>query len=230
MVLFHLLKNITLRHLRLHKGRTILSIIGIALGVGVFVSVQMAIHTAIESFNATVDHVSGKANFQITSFGRGFSEEVYLKVKKVPGVKAATPVIEYTSKMDEPIGEPLYLFDIDVFSDQPFREYQFYQSEEEGLLFLKNPHSIAITEKLANRHGLKKGEKITLIVGSKKVTLNITNLLKMEGPATSLEGNFGLIDIASAQEALEKVGWIDRIDLMVDKSQPIEAIERELEK
>ena len=137
MVLFHLLKNITLRHLRLHKGRTLLSMIGIALGVGVFVSVQMAIHTAIESFNASVDHVSGKANLQITSFGRGFSEEVYLKVKKVPGVKAATPVIQYTSKMDEPIGEPLYLLGIDVFSDQPFREYQFYESEDEGLLFFK---------------------------------------------------------------------------------------------
>ncbi|MGA2319048.1 MAG: FtsX-like permease family protein [Thermodesulfobacteriota bacterium] len=208
MVLLHLLKNITFRHLRHHKGRTFLSIIGIALGVGVFVSVQMAIHT----------------------FGRGFSEEVYLKVKKVPGVKAATPVIQYVSKMDEPIGEPLYLLGIDVLSDQPFREYQFYESYDEGLLFLKNPHSIAITEKLANRHGLKKGEKITLIVGSKKVTLTITNLLKMEGPAKSLEGNFGLIDIASAQEALEKVGIIDRIDLMVDISLPMEAIERELKK
>jgi len=230
MVLFHLLKNITLRHLRHHKGRTLLCIIGIALGVGVFVSVQMAIYTAIESFNASVDHVSGKANFQITSFGRGFPEEVYLKVKKVPGIKAATPVIQYTSKIDEPIGEPLYLLGIDVLSDQPFREYQLYQSEDEGLLFLKDPHSIAITEKLAKRHGLKKGEKITLIVGSKRVTFNITNLLKMEGPANSLEGNFGLLDIASAQEALEKVGLIDRIDLMVDKSHPIEEIERELKK
>ncbi len=204
--------------------------VGIALGVSVFVSVQLAIHTAIESFNATIDHISGKANLQVTSFGRGFSEEVYLKVKKVPGIKGATPVIQYISKIDEPIGEPLYLLGIDVFSDQPFREYQFYEPDEEGLLFLKNPHSIAITEKLANRHGLKKGEKITLIVGSKKVTLTITNLLKMEGPAKSLEGNFGLIDIASAQEILEKVGLIDRIDLMVDKSLTLEAIEKELKK
>ena len=230
MVLIHLLKNITLRHLRYHKGRTVLSIIGIALGVGVFVSVQIAIHTAIESFNATVDYVSGKANLQVTSFGRGFSEDIYLKVKKVPGVKAATPVIQYVSKIDEPIGEPLYLLGIDVFSDQPFREYQFYEPNDEGLLFLKEPHSISITEKLANRHGLKKGDKIPLIVGSKKVTLTITNLLKMEGPAKSLEGNFGLIDIASAQEVLERVGLIDRIDLMADKSISIEAIERELKK
>jgi putative ABC transport system permease protein len=230
MVLFHLLKNITFRHLRHHKGRTILSMIGIALGVAVFISVQTAIHTAIESFNASVDHVSGKANLQVTSFGRGFSEEVYLKVKKVPGVKAATPVIQYVSKMDEPIGEPLYLLGIDVFSDRPFREYQFYETGDEDLLFLKNPHSIALTEKLANRHGLKKGGKITLVVGSKKVALTITNLLKMEGPAKSLEGNFGLIDIASAQEALEKVGLIDRIDLIVDKSIPMEGIERELKK
>jgi putative ABC transport system permease protein len=230
MVLFHLLKNITFRHLRHHKGRTILSMIGIALGVAVFISVQTAIHTAIESFNASVDHVSGKANLQVTSFGRGFSEEVYLKVKKVPGVKAATPVIQYVSKMDEPIGEPLYLLGIDVFSDRPFREYQFYETGDEDLLFLKNPHSIALTEKLANRHGLKKGGKITLVVGSKKVALTITDLLKMEGPAKSLEGNFGLIDIASAQEALEKVGLIDRIDLIVDKSIPMEGIERELKK
>jgi putative ABC transport system permease protein len=230
MVLLHLLRNITLRHLRYHKGRTFLSMVGIALGVAVFVSVQLAIHTAIESFNASVDHVTGKANLQITSFGRGFSEEVYLKVKKIPGIKAATPVIQYVSKIDEPIGEPLYLLGIDVFSDQPFREYQFYESDHEGLLFLKNPHSIAITEKLARRHGLKKGDKITLIVGSKRVTFTITNLLKMEGPANSLEGNFGLIDIASAQEALEKIGLIDRIDLMVDESLPMEGIEKELKK
>jgi putative ABC transport system permease protein len=230
MVLPHLLKNITIRHLRHHKGRTILTTIGIALGVAVFISVQIAIHTAIESFNASVDHVSGKANLQVTSFGRGFSEEVYLKVKKVPGVKAATPVIQYVSKMDEPIGEPLYLLGIDVFSDRPFREYQFYETDDEDLLFLKTPHAIALTEKIANRHGLKKGERINLIVGSKKVFFTITHLLKMEGPAKSLEGNFGLIDIASAQEALEKVGLIDRIDLMVDKSLPQEAIERELKK
>ena len=230
MLFLHLLRNITFRHLYHHKGRTLLSIIGIALGVGVFVSVQTAIHTAIESFNASVDHVSGKTNLQVTSFGRGFSEEVYLKVKRAPGIKAATPVIQYVSKIDEPIGEPLYLLGIDVLSDRPFREYQFYEPYDEGLLFLKQPNSIALTEKLANRHGLKKGEKITLIVGSKKVTFTITNLLRMEGPAKSLEGNFGLIDIASAQEALEKVGLIDRIDLMVDKSMPMEAIERELKK
>ena len=230
MSLLQLLRNVTLRHLRLNKMRTSLSMIGIVLGVSVFVSVQIAIHTAIESFNATVDHVSGKANLQITSFGRGFSEEVYLKVKKVPGVKAATPVIQFISKIDEPIGEPLYLLGIDIFSDQQFRSYQFYEPAEEDLQFLKDPTAIAITEKLASRHGLKKGDALHLIFGSKKVNLTITNLLKMEGPATSLEGNFGLMDIASAQEALEKVGLIDRIDLIVEKSLPLDGVERELKR
>jgi putative ABC transport system permease protein len=230
MPLLQLLKNVTLRHLRLNKMRTSLSIIGIALGVSVFVSVQIAIHTAIESFNATVDHVSGKANLQITSFGRGFSEEVYLKVKKVPGIKAATPVIQFISKIDEPIGEPLYLLGIDIFSDQQFRDYQFYEPSEQDLQFLTAPTAIAITEKLASRNGLKKGDRLPLIFGSKKVTLTITHLLKMEGPAKSLEGNFGLMDIASAQEALEKVGLIDRIDLIVEKSLDLEGVERELQR
>ena len=139
-------------------------------------------------------------------------------MKKVPGVKAATPVIQFVSKIDEPIGEPLYLLGIDIFSDQQFRDYQFYDPTEEDLQFLKDPKAIAITEKLAHRHGLKKGDNLPLIFGSKKVDLTITHLLKMEGPAKSLEGNFGLMDIASAQEALEKVGLIDRIDLIVDQS------------
>ncbi len=230
MTIFYLLKNITLRHLRLNKLRASLSVIGIALGVSVFVSVQIAIHTAIESFNSTVDHVSGKANLQVTSFGRGFPEETFLKVKKVPGIKAATPVIQFVSKIDDPMGEPLYLLGIDIFSDQKFRDYQFDESKEEDLGFLKDPQAIAITEKLASRHGLKKGTTLPLIFGSKKVTLTITNLLKMEGPAKSLEGNFGLMDIASAQEALEKVGLIDRIDLIVEKSVDLDAVERDLKK
>jgi putative ABC transport system permease protein len=228
MALLLLLKNISFRHLLLNKGRTFLSALGIALGVGVFVSVQIAIYTAIESFNSTVDHVSGKANLQVVSFGRGFPEEVYLKVKKVPGVKAATPVIQFISKIDEPIGEPLYLLGIDIFSDQQFRDYQFHEANEEDLNFLRNPKAIAITEKLAHRHGLKKGDNLTLIAGSKKIDLTITNLLKMEGPAKSLEGNFGLMDIGSAQEALEKVGLIDRIDLIIEKSVPFDQVQKEL--
>jgi len=230
MALIYLLKNITLRHFLLNKMRTSLSMIGIALGVAVFISVQIAIHTAIESFNSSVDHVSGKANLQITSFGRGFPEEVFLKVKKVPGIKAATPVIQFVPKIDEPIGEPLYLLGIDIFSDQPFRDYQFNESKEEDLRFLKDPQAIAITEKLAKRHNLKKGSTLSLIFGSKKVVLTVTDLLKMAGPATSLEGNFGLMDIAAAQEALEKVGLIDRIDLIIEKSKDLNAVETELKR
>src|SRR4030043_1786693 len=153
MVLFHLLKTITFPHLRLNKMRAFLSLIGIVLGVSVFVSLQIAIHTAIESFNSTVDHVTGKANLQVTSFGRGFPEETYLKVKKVRGIKAATPVIQYVAKIDDPTGEPLYLLGIDVFSDQQFRDYQFDESNEEDLNFLKDPRAIAVTEKLASRYG-----------------------------------------------------------------------------
>ena len=230
MALLRLLREITLRHLYLNKTRTFLSVIGIALGVSVFVSVQLAIRTSIDSFNSTVDHVSGKANLQITSFGRGFPEEVFLRVKGMKGVRAATPVIQYVCKIAEPIGEPLYLLGIDIFSDQQFRDYRFDEATAGDLNFLKNPRAIAITEKLAHRYGLKRGSTLHLIFGSRKMDVTITNLLRMEGPANSLEGNFGLMDIASAQESLEKVGLIDRIDLLVDKTMDLDRIEENLKR
>jgi putative ABC transport system permease protein len=227
MPLLQLLRLITLRHLRLQKMRGALAIGGIALGVSVLISVQIAIHTSVESFNATVDHISGRANLQVTSFGRGFSEETFLRVKKVPGVRAATPLIEFVAQLDEPFGEPLYLLGIDIFSDQPFREYQFEGSEED-LSFLKDPAALAVSEKLAHRYGFRKGDSLPLVFGSKKVSFTVTHLLKMQGPAAALEGNFGVIDIAAAQEALEKIGLIDRIDLIIDPSANREAVEREL--
>src|SRR4030066_323666 len=50
----------------------------------------------------------------------------------------------------------------------------------------------------------------------------------MGGPAKSLEGNFGLMDIAAAQESLEKTGFIGGIDLIVDRAISMDAVEKDL--
>ena len=75
----------------------------------------------------------------------------------MPGIKAATPVIQFVSKMDEPIGEPLYLLGIDIFSDQQFRDYQFDEAREEDLSFLKNPSCHRHYRKIGQPTWIKEG-------------------------------------------------------------------------
>ena len=48
-------KWITVRHLFHEGGRTLLTVLGVALGVAVFVAIRLANHSALASFSDTVE-------------------------------------------------------------------------------------------------------------------------------------------------------------------------------
>src|SRR5438874_2084583 len=85
---------ISLRHLFQEAGRTLLTLAGVALGVAVFVSIRLANHSAMASFSDTVDAVAGKANLQISGDTEGFDQRLYAKVRHLPGIEGAAPVVQ----------------------------------------------------------------------------------------------------------------------------------------
>jgi len=194
-----------------------LTIVGIALGVAVFISIRISIHSALDAFKSTVDHVAGRSHLEIASHSNGFDENLFLKARATEGVLAATPLVQYVAQCAQPINEPLLLLGIDIFSDQQFRDYRIQgRTDNEVLLqFLLEPRAIAITRKFANRFRLAPGSQFDLLIGSKQVSFIIRGIMKEEGPAKALGGNFAILDIAHAQEAFGKIGLLDRIDLIV---------------
>ncbi|HYR02931.1 MAG TPA: ABC transporter permease, partial [Syntrophobacteria bacterium] len=135
-----------LRHLRDAKGRGLLCLLGVALGVAVFVGIRTAASSATASFQDTVTALAGTADLQVVGQGTGFPEELFPVVTAVRGVRAATPVIEGNAVAAGPIGEPLLLLGVDVFSDREFRHYQFLPSTQSTttiLSFLTEPDAIA---------------------------------------------------------------------------------------
>lgn len=221
------------RHLKSYKGRALMCLLGVALGVAVFVGIKTAALSALASFQDTVTSLTGKTQLQVNGQGNGFPEEIYAVVASQDGVQAATPVLEFNVIAPPPIGEPLLMLGIDVFSDQEFRQYNFVESGQETgaiLSFLTEPGAIALTEKFAERHGLKKGDKLEMLSGSRRLEFTLRALLKLTGPARALEGNVALVDIASAQEAFERIRRIDRIDLIVDENLSVEKVRQHLQK
>src|SRR5437870_9794010 len=85
---------ISLRHFLSEGGRTLLTFMGVALGVAVFVSIRLANYSALASFSETVDSVAGKANLQVAADSEGFDERIYPRVRAVLGVEAAAPVVQ----------------------------------------------------------------------------------------------------------------------------------------
>src|SRR6202789_214417 len=84
----------SLRYFARHPVLTALNVLGIALGVTVFLSVQIVNHSALESFRASVDIVSGKADLEVIGDGLQFDENAYPIVANDPDVVAATPSVD----------------------------------------------------------------------------------------------------------------------------------------
>ncbi|MFQ6078051.1 MAG: ABC transporter permease, partial [Thermodesulfobacteriota bacterium] len=209
-----------------------MTIVGIALGVAVFISVRISINSALGAFRSTVDHVAGKTHLEITSLDTSFDENLLLRVKRTKGILATTPVVQYVAQCIRPINEPLLVLGIDIFSDQRFRAYRFQGGiEGDDLLdFLLEPQTIAITKTFAEKFGLDLDSRLGLLIGSKEVSFTIKGIMEEEGPAKALGGNFAILDIAHAQEAFDKVGFLDRIDLIAEPQVSLEAVAAALRK
>ncbi|MGB6379780.1 MAG: ABC transporter permease, partial [Syntrophobacteria bacterium] len=165
-----------LRHLISYKGRTLLCLLGVALGVAVFVGIKTAASSALTSFRDTVTSLAGSAQLQVTGQGNGFPEDLYATVASSDGVRAVTPVLEFNVIAAPPVDEPLLMLGIDVFSDREFRQYSFVESKQKTdaiLSFLTEPGAIALTEKFAKRHGLKVGDQVEILSGSRQLTFTL---------------------------------------------------------
>ena len=57
------------------------------------------------------------------------------------------------------------------------------------------------------------GSTLSVNVGDRAVPLTVRGLLRDEGPARVLDGHFVLMDIASAQLALDRFGRVDRLEV-----------------
>ena len=122
---------------------------------------------------------------------------------------------------------------VDIIRDQPFRDYELIEESRDLstdqpptttdlLQLLTDERSVVITEKLARRHDYSLGGEITLLAGDRVNAYVIRGLLKDQGPARVLDGNFVLMDIAAAQLAFDRLGRLDRIDVQLAPERSVE--------
>ena len=231
-----LLPWLLLRRWRTERARVLLTVLGVALGVSVFVAVQLASRSAMASFSDTVDAVSGRANLQISAVADGFDERLYARIRREPGVLAAAPVVEVDalaragrapvadSASAVEIGtragydETLMVLGLDPFVERPFARLAEAPESLDvaaAMSLLTRPGSIAITRTLAARHGLSRGDTLTVLASGVPVPLTVTAILGSEALQQAMGGNVVIADIATVQEVFARTGRLDRVDLIV---------------
>lgn len=202
-----------LRHLRRHPLLGLLNILSVALGVSVYLATQIANQSARRAFAASVDLVAGKAELEITAPTQRLAETVLPQVTTVPGVAAATPIVEGFVSLPDFRGDYLEILGIDVFTNAPFRTFDPSNFEAGGFdvqRWLGPPGAIAVSEEFVRQHHLKQGDKIRARVGGVDHELEIGFLLRSD---QSFDPHFAAMDIGWAQELFGHRGELSVIQL-----------------
>jgi putative ABC transport system permease protein len=227
MNLWNLLRHISLKHLRLRKAQTFMSVVGICLGVAAIVSIGVVNRSVLFSFEDSFTRVTGKAKLQVTGAQSGFPEALLEKVQNVPGVEYAVPVIETDGMLVAGKERSIMILGVDVLVDTQVRDYSITGESSDvpdPLLFLAKPDSILVTKTMADREGFTIDQKIQVQTVEGIKTFRIRGILNPEGPAKAMGGNLAVMDIYAAQMAFGKNGRIDRIDVSLRQGEDLETV------
>ncbi len=222
-----------LRALLREKTRSTVAALGVGLGVAVMIAIRLANISVTDTFRAAVDSVGGKTSLRIRGIGGRFDEQLFAELSPVRRFGHLSPVIEAYAMVGDrafsrdareglPRGEILHVLGVDVLLDFPLRDYRVVrigddqaQSARDALRLLDDATSVILTEKFLRRHGLRVGDSVSLTFGSTATEFRIRGVLLDEGPAQTLDGNFALMDIATAQFAANRLGLLDYVDVLL---------------
>ncbi|HEX3817765.1 MAG TPA: FtsX-like permease family protein [Chthoniobacterales bacterium] len=222
-----------LRYLVQHPLLAALNIATVALGVALYLAIQVANQSANHAFAASVDLVAGKAQLEVRAPAGNLPNNLFPKIARQPGIAAATPIVRGFVTLPRFAGEYLDLLGIDLFTNQPFRTFQLtdFRTEQFDLQqWLRGPRTIALSEDFARQHRLHAADQITIQHNGKTIRLTIGFLMRKSPGDLAPDPHFAAMDIGWAQELLGRSGTLDSISLRLTKSADAQKVAAKLRK
>ncbi|MEZ4860432.1 MAG: FtsX-like permease family protein [Caldilineaceae bacterium] len=217
------------RHARRRPLQSLFFVLGVAIGVAMIVAIDLANGAAARAFTLGTETVTGRATHQILGGPNGLDERIYTRLRRELGFRQSAPVVESYVIARELDTQPMRLLGVDPFAESPFRSYLGASEQPSGAaaylpLFMVQPDTVLLSTDIANHYGLQSGDTLTIQVGTERRTLTIVGLLAPSDDLSrrALDGLL-ITDIATAQEILNRIGRLDRIDLIIPDTPAKEA-------
>jgi putative ABC transport system permease protein len=207
------------RHLARHPWQFGLSILGVALGVAVALSIDLANESARRSFALFAGSVAGRATHHVVGGPSGVPESVYRALRLEGGMRRSAPVVERHLAAPDFPGTAFHLMGVDPFVEAPFRSLlgpaTAGPDRADVSALLVRPGAAFIARDTARRLGLAPGDALAVRVGGVRRPLTIAGELVPRDALSAQALEFALVaDVATAQEVLGETGRLSRIDLI----------------
>jgi putative ABC transport system permease protein len=213
-----------LAQVREQPTRFVVTVLALALGVALGSSVYLVNTSALNEFGLATKRLVGEADIVIRGPREGFAEQVFVELARNASVHAASPVLELDVALSGR-NDTLKVLGVDPFEAAELQPALIGEIGD-GVFQLFDPDTIYLSSAAAQALKLRRGDRLTVTVGSAAKTLRVLGIL----PESAYPQPLGLMDIASAQWTFNALGRVNRIDLRLVPGTDVDALRRDLGK
>ena len=214
------------RYALAHRWLSILSVLGVALGVAVIVAVDLANGAAQRSFTLANEFINGRTTHRIIGGPAGVDESIYRDLRVRSGFRSISPVIKGEIALQEDPETRYQLLGIDAFAEQGFRAYTLSTgSEFEPSQLVATPNGALVGLEVASRSALDVGASLSIVGGATPRTLTILGIIEPTNAVQrSVLQSLVITDIATAQSILGTGSYVSYIDLIIQDATTLDRI------
>lgn len=233
-----MLLKLSLRSIQQHPLRTLLSILGITIGVAAILALRITNQASIQAITRLFEESSGRVDLTISPSNEdlNLTETTIRIAENFPDVELVLPVVEARSAIPTESTESdlqLSFFGIEggaflLHGIDPLLEPQVRDYEITAGRFLGddlNVYEVVLVEDFASDEEIVLGDRIEIVTPNGIERLRVVGLMARQGPGQINNGNFGVIPIMAAQQIFNRVGEFDRLDLLLTESSNSQAVE-----
>lgn len=209
--MIHALLRVFVASLLGRRLASLLSLFAVALGVALGLAVQIIHGAALDEFGRGLRLLAGEADLQVVGPSAGFDDRVFIDLARRPEVQSASPVIEVEARLPER-DRSLTIVGVDIFrliETQP--ELMPVADAADGRFLALEPGRVFLSAAAQDALQLRSGDQLVVQSGLQAFELTVSGTLPAVGQGRVL----GVMDIAAAQQAFDRVGVLSRIDLRI---------------
>ncbi len=190
-----------------NRGRLVLSVLAIALGVALGFAVQLINQAAVGEFAGSMATLSGNADLEARGPRSGFDEALFVTLARDPDVAVASAVVEVDARI-KGRDEALTVFGVDAFRASAVTPALLADAADP--LDALRPDTVFLSPAAAAWLSAQTGDTIAMQSGLRDVTLKVAGMVR--SPSSQ---RYAVMDIAAAQQAFDRIGSLTRVDLRI---------------
>lgn len=209
-----ILWTFSIKEIRRHPGRALLTLMSVVIGVATVVAVLSATRTTRGAYEQMFRTVNGRADLEVTakSGGRFDEKEILDTVRSTPGVQTAVPLVRRNSLLYADQGRAkLTVLGIDPENDSKVRDYEQIKGHP-----LSDEPVVWLDVSLANRLQVNLGDTIKLLTRSGLKQATVVGLVRPTGGSTIAQGGLVFLSIRRAQLWFRIGLKVDSISVVLD--------------